>query len=214
MFGRVHLAPVVLDFLARTPGVGARTFYVDRIVNLVEEGFDVALRIAHLPDSGLAATPVGRLRRVVVASPAYLAAHGEPHTPADLSRHHGVGFTFDGAAGQRWVFRAPRGQEGLREAAQPQVRLLVNQSDVAVAAACAGHGLARALSYQVAPEVRAGRLRVVLEEHEPDPIPVHLVHAAGRRVAAKVRAFVAFAAERLRAEPVLGPDQASARIFA
>lgn len=212
MFGRLHLAPIVLEFLARTPAVGARTFFVDRLVNLVEEGFDVALRIAHLPDSGLAATPVGRLRRVVVASPAYLAAHGEPEAPADLARHHGIGFTFDGAAARPWVFRAARGKEDA--AAQPRVRLVVNGSEVAVAAACAGLGLARALSYQVAAEVRAGRLRVVLEDHEPDPIPVHLVHAAGRRVAAKVRAFVAFAAERLRAEPVLGPDQASARIFA
>ena len=92
LFGRMHVAPVLLDFLDAHPGVSARSFFVDRIVNLHEEGFDVAVRIAHLPDSGLTAVRVGAMRRVVVASPAYLAEHGAPATPADLPAHAAVGF--------------------------------------------------------------------------------------------------------------------------
>lgn len=197
MFGRRHIGPLLLDFLAAQPALGARAFFVDRVVHLIDEGFDVALRIAPLPDSSLTAVPVGSLRRVVVASPAYLATRGEPRDLADLARHEAIGFNFDGQGSQPWHFGAAR------EAATPRQRLVINSVEMKVAAAVAGFGLARALAYQVTDEVRDGRLRIVLPEHEPPPVPVHLVYPAGRMAAAKVRAFVGFAAERLRAVPVL-----------
>ncbi|NRF70123.1 LysR family transcriptional regulator [Aquincola sp. S2] len=197
LFGRRHIAPLLLQFLATQPALGVRSFFADRVVHLIDEGYDVALRIAHLPDSSLTALPVGHLRRVVVASPAYLQAHGVPRRPADLTLHQAIGFSFDGQGAQPWHFGDPR------EAGAPQQRLVVNAVELKVAAACAGFGLARALAYQVTDEVRDGRLQVVLEAHEPPPVPVHLVYPAGRMAAAKVRAFVGFAAERLRAVPVL-----------
>jgi DNA-binding transcriptional LysR family regulator len=137
----------------------------------------------------------------VVASPAYLAQRGEPRAPADLARHDAVGFSQDGGANAPWAFY--RGTE--REVAEPRMQLIANAGEVGIDAAIRGLGLARALAYQVDADVLAGRLKIVLAEFEPAPIPVHLVHVAGRRAPAKVRAFVDFAAERLRAVPVLSP---------
>jgi DNA-binding transcriptional LysR family regulator len=199
LFGRRHVAPLLIDFLAQHPQLQARGFFTDRVVHLVDEGFDVALRIADLPDSGLTAVPVGSLRTVVVASPAYLKRHGVPQSPRDLVRHQAIGFVIEGQDRVGWGFAG----HGARARALPQERLVVNANDVKVAAAVAGHGLARALAYQVTDEVRDGRLRVVMHEHEAPPVPVHLVYPAGRSASAKVRQFVQFAAERLRAVPVL-----------
>lgn len=204
MFGRMHVAPVVLDFLAEQPLVTVRTFFVDHIVPLFEEGFDVAVRIAHLPDSGLTAIGVGHVRRVVVASPAYLAERGVPRTAADLAQHDGVGFAIGGGAVAPWALHPP-GRKGRaeREIGHPRMRLSANMGEVGICAALAGRGLARALSYQVAEHVAQGRLRIVLADHEPPPIPVQVVYADGRKAAAKVKAFVEFAVERLRQEPAL-----------
>lgn len=204
MFGRMHVAPVLLGFLAQHPQVSVRSWFSDQIVHLLDEGFDVAVRIAHLPDSGLTAVCVGHVRRVLIASPQYLAAHGVPRRPSDLAQHQGVGFSQHGAASAPWVFYPPEGKARADgEVAHPQMRLLGNAGELSIAAALAGHGLARALSYQVADDVLAGRLQIVMADHEPAPIPVQLVQAEGRKAAAKVRAFVAHAAERLRAQPVL-----------
>ncbi|CAG1019861.1 HTH-type transcriptional regulator DmlR [Burkholderiaceae bacterium] len=204
MFGRLHVTPVVLDFLALHPQVSVRTYFVDHIVHLFEEGFDVALRIAHLPDSGLTAIPVGQLRRVIVASPAYLAQRGVPRSAADLAQHDGIGFAFDGAAVAPWALYPPgRKGKGDREIGHPRMQLSANTGELGIAAALAGRGLARALSYQVAPHVQRGELHIVLADHEPPPVPVQVVYADGRKAAAKVRAFVEFAVERLRREPVL-----------
>ncbi|MBI5719952.1 MAG: LysR family transcriptional regulator [Burkholderiales bacterium] len=197
LFGSRHVAPLLIEFLGHHPLVQARAFFTNRVVHLIDEGFDVALRISHLPDSGLTALPLGAMRAVVVASPAYLKRHGVPRTPADLARHQGIGFTIEDQGRSSW--RLGRA----RTATAPQERLVVNANDVKVAAAVAGEGLARALAYQVTDEVQDGRLRVVLQEHEGPPVPVHLVYPAGRAAAAKVRAFVQFAAERLQALPVL-----------
>ncbi|MBX3620189.1 MAG: LysR family transcriptional regulator [Rhizobacter sp.] len=204
IFGRVHVAPVLLDFLGQHPQVSARSFFTDQIVHLLDEGLDVAVRIAHLPDSGLTAVRAGEVRRLVVASPQYLAEHGVPRTPAELAQHRGIGFSQHGAVSAAWVFHPP-GRKGRHEGetAHPQMQHVTNAGDVAIGAALAGQGLARALSYQVAEHVLAGRLQVVLADHEPAPIPVQLVYVEGRRAAAKVRAFVDFAVARLRAEPVL-----------
>lgn len=199
LFGKMHVAPVVLDFLDRFPEVSARTLFVDRVVDLMDEGMDVAVRIAVLPDSGLTAVRVGEVRRVVCAAPGYLARRGTPETPAELERHDCIGFQ-SAAAPAPWVFPARAGDGAAT--IRPPMRLLVNNADVAVAAARDGRGIVRVLSYQVADEVRQGSLAVVLADHEPPPIPVQLVHLEGRRAAARVRAFVDFAAGRLRA--VLG----------
>jgi DNA-binding transcriptional LysR family regulator len=204
MFGRIHVTPVLLDFLAAHPQVSARSFFADHIVHLLDEGFDVAVRIAQLPDSGLTAVRVGQVRRVIVASPDYLAAQGVPRTPSDLAQHRAIGFAVNGSAFAPWALYPPgKKSKGERAIVQPRMQLAANTSEMGIAAALAGRGLARALSYQVAPEVQAGRLRIVLADHEPPPIPVQLVYVDGRQAAAKVKAFVEFAVERLRREPVL-----------
>lgn len=204
MFGRLHVAPLVLAFMERHERVQVRTLFVDRVVHLVDEGYDVAVRIAHLPDSGLTAVRVGSVRRVMVASPAYLGARGEPRAVADLAGHTGIGFSSMGAAAAPWTLH-PRGG---RELVRMDTPLMANTSEMAIAAAIAGCGLTRVPSYQVADELAAGRLRRVMVDHEPPPIPVHLVYPAGRKAAAKVRVFVDMAVERLRALPVLGAASA------
>ena len=204
MFGRMYVAPLLLGYLGQYPQVTARALFVDRIVNLVDEGVDVAVRIARLPDSSLTAVQVGVVRRVLVASPAYLAARGVPASPAELAAHDAIGFTPNAGTPAPWAFRGADGSS--REIAAPRVRLEANAGEVGIQAAIAGHGLTRALSYQVAPHVRAGELQIVLAAHEPPPIPIHIVYPEGRRAAAKVRAFVAFAAERLRSDPRLRLD--------
>jgi DNA-binding transcriptional LysR family regulator len=198
LFGERHVAPLLFEFLDRHPGVTARVLFTNRVASLVEEGIDVALRIAHLPDSRLTALPVGALRAVLVAAPSYLSRHGTPQRPADLSRHRAVGLTVDGQGQMAWGFKGKRSKSVVIED-----RLVVNTNAVKVAAAVAGLGVARALAYQVSDEVRDGRLQIVLAPHEPPPVPVHLVYPAGRAASAKVREFLRFAAARLRALPVL-----------
>ena len=195
MFGRMYVAPIVLDFLARHPRVTARMLFLDRIVDLIDEGLDVAVRIAHLPDSSLRAVRVGSVRWVVCASPEYLAARGTPRIPADLAQRDAIAFSLS-TSPEEWSFASG-------ETLSPPTQVVVNSNDVAIAAALAGRGLARVLSYQIAPELRAGELQIVLAEFEPPPIPISVVYAEGRRAAAKVRAFVDFAVERLRSDKSL-----------
>lgn len=197
-FGRMYVAPILFDFLARHPAVTVRTMFLDRVVNLVDEGIDVAIRIAHLPDSSLTAIPVGSVRFVACASPHFLAAHGALRHPNGLARLPVIGFSHNASA-ESWTF-ADGSKPG---SVAPTAQLLVNNADVAVAAAVAGLGVARVLSYQVAPELAAGRLEIVLSDFEPASIPVNLVFAEGRKAAAKVRAFVDFAVQRLRSEKCL-----------
>jgi DNA-binding transcriptional LysR family regulator len=195
MFGRIHVAPLVQDFLDLYPQVSARLLLLDRVANLIDEGFDLAVRIAHLQDSSLRAIRVGHVRRVVVASPGYLERHGTPQHPEDLARHRAVMFSA-GMAIDDWVFR-----DTLRVA--PPARFYVNSSEVAINAAIAGQGVTRVLSYMVAPALAAGTVKIVLQDYELPPVPVQLVHAEGRRASAQLRAFIDFAVERLRTEPVL-----------
>lgn len=198
MFGRLFIAPILLDFQARHPRTAARLLLLDRVVDLMEEGMHVAIRIAHLADSSMSAVRGGWLRRVVCAAPEFLARQGMPMRPADLDGADCV--AFGGATVQpHWTFH--QGERSLT--ASPNARLIVNTADVAVAAAVAGRGFTRVLSYQAAAEVAAGRLVVVLADYEPPRIPIHVVHPGGRRAAARVRAFVDFTVERLRAEPSL-----------
>ena len=193
LFGRMHIAPILFDFLEAHPRVTARTLFVDRVTDLIDEGIDVAVRIAPLADSSLHAVPAGSVRRVVCGSPSFLAGHGEPRAPADLARYSAVAFSIGGESPEPWTFASG-------ESVRPRSQLLVNSNDVAIAGAVAGHGLARVLSYQIAPQLASGALRLVLEAFEPPPVPVSLVTLEGRRAAPRVRRFLEFAAERLRAE--------------
>ena len=192
LFGSLHVLPVILDFLERYPAMQVKTVFVDRVVNLVEEGLDVAVRIAALPDSGLVARRIGSIRQMICGSPNYFALHGEPERPQDLANHRIIGR--DGLHGHsEWLF----GKDG-GIAVPINARLVCNTNDAAIAAAVAGWGISRFQSYQVAPAIQVGRLKTVLADYERDLVPIHIVHAEGRRVSARVRTFVDFAAERFR----------------
>ncbi|MDX8499444.1 LysR family transcriptional regulator [Mesorhizobium sp. VK4C] len=193
VFGRLHVLPVVTAFLAAYPDVDIRLTLSDRITQLVEEHIDLAVRIGELPDSAMVATRVGAIRRIVCASPAYLAERGVPLEPRDLAAHSCV--TFESlAAPATWSFGT-----GKSETAVPvRSRLQVNTAEAAIDAAVAGLGLTKVLSYQADAAVRAGTLRVVLEPFEPPPWPVSLVHAGQGLLPVKLRAFLDFAAPRLK----------------
>jgi DNA-binding transcriptional LysR family regulator len=193
-FGRSALAPVVSAFLDQHPRVSVSVVLLDRVANLVEEGIDVAVRIGALPDSSLVARRVGAVRRILVASPDYLARRGSPTAPAQLKRHDVIAFT--GLMPSReWRFLD--GRSGASVSFSP--RLEINDAVCALAAAERGEGVTIALSYMVAGQVRSGRLVPVLDAFTPPPVPVHLVHAQNRLTAPKLRAFVDFAAPRLKA---------------
>jgi DNA-binding transcriptional LysR family regulator len=195
MFGRLFVAPILVDFLAKYPRVTGRLLLLDRVVDLLGEGLDVAVRIARLADSSLTSAKVGAVRRVTCAAPAYLKKHGTPRTPRELSEHRA--FVFSGERSvPAWAFE----HKGRALSYRPRARLLANASEVGIDAAVAGAGITRALSYMVAAHVHAGRLRVILRDYEPEPIPIHVVYREGRRAPARVRAFVDLAVAKLRAE--------------
>ena len=199
-FGRHYVLPVLTEYLALHPAVTVRALFLDRVINLVEEGADAAVRIGHLADSDQAAVRVGSVRRVVCAAPAYLARSGEPAEPADLQTHSLIGLT-SLAAATEWRFGPGRGA-----AVAIRPRLVVSTVDAALAAAVDGWGIVRLLSYQVAPALAEGRLRRVLEGFEAAPMPIHVVSPEGRRAPAKVRAFIDLAVRRLRADPRINPE--------
>ena len=194
MFGRLHVTPLALEFLRRHPQLTLRTLFVDRVVNLVDEGIDVAVRIGHLPDSSLTAIRVGSVRRLVCASPAYLDAHGIPASPAALASHDVVAFSGI-TPSRQWSFHTTGG--AVTTSVAP--RLTANSPDAAIAAALAGYGVTSLLSYMVAREIEAGTLVTVLSAYEPPPLPVHVVHHAGRQASARVRTFVDHVVAGLRA---------------
>ncbi|KMO10577.1 LysR family transcriptional regulator [Methylobacterium indicum] len=191
------LRPILDAFLDAEPAVRARLLLLDRPMSLVEEGVDVALRIAHLPDSSLVALKVGAVRRVVCAAPAYLAHRPAVTEPADLAGHAVIATTSVGqdAPPDSWAFHGP---DGTPRVVRVAPRLVVNGIEAALDSALAGHGLLRCFSYQVAEAVRDGRLSVLLPHAEPAPLPVHLVTPEGRLAVPKMRAFVDFALPRLR----------------
>jgi DNA-binding transcriptional LysR family regulator len=198
LFGQMHVLPIVMDYLSQHPAVMAQTLFLDRVTNLVEEGIDVAIRIGRLPDSELNAIRVGTVRRVVCASPSYLAEHGEPLTPAGLADHRVIA-NLSAWPSLEWRFGGEH-----KTSINIQPRLVSNLNEATIAAAMEGWGLTRVLSYQVEAAVRDGRLRIVLADFEEGPLPVHVVHAGGRAPSAKIRSFVDFTVERLRADPTFG----------
>lgn len=199
LFGQLHVLPILNAYIDRFPEVTVRTLFVDRIINLVEEGIDAAVRIAHLPDAGYAAIRVGAVRRVVCAAPEYLARHGVPARPEDL-RHHRV---ITGSAA--WNLPEWRFGIGGRQRVPVRPNMFCNTNQAALSAAMAGVGITRLLSYQIAPALAERRLCELLVDHEDLPIPVHVVHPEGRRAPAKTRAFVDMAVESLRMNPAIGP---------
>ena len=196
-FGRIYVTPILTEFLDIYPNVTADVVMLDRVANLVEEGFDIAVRIGPLPSSGLSAVRVGAVRRVVCGSPAYFEKHGAPADPSDLNHHRIVAATSTSIATD-WRFG-----EHASDLVRLRPRLRVSSVAAAISVAKQGWGLTRVLSYQVGPELRDGILQSVLEAHEPAPLPIHLVHVEGRRAPAKVRTFVDFAKKRLRSIDVL-----------
>lgn len=193
MFGRLHVLPTVTGFLDAYPDVAVDLKLTDRVAHFLDDQIDVALRIGQLPDSSLLATRLGEVRHVVCASPGYLATHGAPASPDELTRHRVVSFESVSSGGS-WPFL----QDGQARTGAFRARLGVTTIDAALDAGRAGAGLVRALSYQVNEDVRAGRLRVVLEAFEAPPRPVHLVYAPQGRLPLKLRAFIDFVVPRLR----------------
>jgi len=198
LFGRAFVAPLLHQFLKRHDKINLRALFVDRVVDLIEEGLDVAVRIAHLSDSSLTAIRVGAVRNVVCASPAFLKRHGVPRTPDDLRQVPAFCFSSDRSP-PAWSFRAGKRVLSVR----PSARLIVNSPEVAMQGAVLGEGVTRVLSYQAASALKSGRLRAILAEFEPEPIPIHVIHREGKRAAARVRAFVDFAVSELRGNPLL-----------
>ncbi len=195
MFGHRYVLPILRDFLDAYSEVSATTLFVDRVVDLIDEGLDVAVRIGDLPDSTLIATRVGVVRRVAVASSGYLASHGTPESPDDLTEHQIIQpLPLHGAP--QWPFVA----RGETRTVRFPLRMLANTMAAAIDSATAGWGVTRALSYQVADALREGTLVEILRNWEDREMPIHLVHYEGRLSAAKTRAFIDFAAKRLRAE--------------
>ncbi|HEY9079158.1 LysR family transcriptional regulator [Magnetovibrio sp.] len=195
LFGQAYVSPILLDFLDQFDEVDAEAIYLDRVVNIIDEGFDVAVRIGALTDTNLMAVRVGTVRRVVCAGAAYLSQHGIPHVPGDLAGHRIIAAR-PVSASNEWKFA-----DGKAVKISPRVSF--SSVPAAITAAKSGWGLTRVLSYQVGPDLDAGDLKIVLSEYEPEPLPVHIVHAEGRNVSAKVRAFVDIAAARLRANSFL-----------
>jgi DNA-binding transcriptional LysR family regulator len=193
VFGRMHVLPIIASFLETCPEVSVRLQQADRTVSLVEEGVDAAIRIGHLPDSSLRARRVGQVTKVVCASPSYLTRRGRPNRLEDLESHDWI--TFEALmAPDRWQFGEGRNQRHVRS----NPRLVVNTAEAAVDAAVAGLGVTRVFSYQVARELEAGRLEIVLRDHEPPPLPVSLLHVGGP-IPQKLRSFIDFATPRLEA---------------
>jgi DNA-binding transcriptional LysR family regulator len=193
LFGRRYLGPILNDFLLRNPKVSAEVLFVDRVVNLIEEGMDVAVRIAHLRDSSMVAIPVGHVRRVVCASERYLRRYGTPRMPTDVRDHRCI----------RHLGLVPRSEWHFRQGSRPLTVpiasiMTCNEIDSAIDACINGLGLGMFLSYMVAPHRKSGQLKYVLEKFETEPMPVQVVYPQARLMSNKVRVFVDECVNKLR----------------
>jgi DNA-binding transcriptional LysR family regulator len=195
VFGRLYVVPIVTAFLAKFPQINVYLTLSDHTLDLVDEHVDLAIRTGMLSDSTLIATKVGEIRRVVCGSPAYFSAHGTPEGLDDLASHMCVTYTAL-ASGNTWIFN-PRDGKSSR-AVRPQCRLKINTAEAAIDAAIAGVGVTNVLSFQVVKPVSEGKLSVVLQDFEPEPIPVHIVHARQTLLPLKIRLFTDFAVSILR----------------
>lgn len=194
LFGRMFVMPGIVEYLVRYPATEVSALFVDRVVNMIEEGVDVGVRIGELPDSSMRALRVGSVRVVACASRDYLRRNGTPRTPQDLLKHSLIASSA-GSSSLGWKFA---GRE-----LKVQPRLTVTTNDAALEAAVHGFGIARLLSYQIAGHLAARELALVLEQYEPQPRPIHIVHREGRHASAKVRTFVELMTNHLRNDPAL-----------
>jgi DNA-binding transcriptional LysR family regulator len=193
-FGALYVTPVVTEYLLRYPEVNLSCWFMDRVVNMLDEGVDVAVRIGELPDSSMQAIRVGTMRLRVCAAPAYLEKHGVPQSPEDLQQH--VIIASSGATSiSEWRFST----KGVPGVVKLQPRLLATSAETAIAAALTGFGLTNVLAYKVDRHLRDGRLQAVLADFEPPALPVHVLHREGRHASQKARTFIDLAVERLRA---------------
>ena len=194
LFGEMFVQPVLREFLTLHPLLSAQLLLLDRVVNIVEEGIDIALRIGRFDDSSLQTVELGFVRRMLVAAPSYLARHGTPQTPADLSAHR-ITQSIGNNASPNWVFASGATTKAVRV----EPALTVNTLRAAIDSAREGWAITRALSYQVQEDVLAGTLHPLLVEFEPPTLPVCLVFPSSRRPSAKLMAFVELASERIAA---------------
>ena len=190
-FGRLHVSPLMSAYLLRYPEVSGELRLSDQMINLVEDGVDLAVRIGHLANSSLVARHVGEMRRIVVASPGYLGARGEPDAPGAIASHQTIQFGGMGASPD-WHF-IERGQE-IRIACTP--RLTTNSADAAIQHAEQDGGLTLVMAYQADAAIKAGRLKIVLAKFEQPPLPIHIVYPTSRLLSAKVRSFIDMVIER------------------
>ncbi|QBB69194.1 LysR family transcriptional regulator [Pseudolysobacter antarcticus] len=198
LFGNQFVTAIVTEYLRRYPDVSATCLFLDRVVNMLDEGVDVAVRIGELPDSSMQAIRVGQVRRVICGAPAYFKKHGVPKTPEDLPRHSIISANSVTPTPEWRLVK-----NGAAHIVKLQPRLSTSTNAAAATAAINGFGLTQLLSYQVAEYLRAGKLKVVLEKFEPVALPVHVVHREGRHATKTVRAFLDLIIERLRADPAL-----------
>jgi DNA-binding transcriptional LysR family regulator len=198
LFGAKFVAPVVSEFLQQYPLANASCLFLDRIVNMLDEGVDVGVRIGELADSSMQAVRVGQVRRVVCASPQYLSLRGTPLAPDDLKQHCIISASSINLTPEWRLF-----QNGVVHTVKLEPRMTTSTNDSAVAAVVGGLGLTRLLSYQVDEHLKNGLLSRVLQDYEPDPVPVHVVHREGRYASRKVRAFLDLVIERLNENSAL-----------
>ena len=196
LFGQIYIVPVIADFLLSYENVAVNSVFHDGVANLLEDNLDVAIRIGHLADSSLFATPVGTVRKIMCASPEYLDANGRPEKPSDLAEHSLIQSTTVEPS-STWAFGDKR--------IKVSPRYQCNQNLAAVKAAELGLGVARIVSYQAADAIDAGTLVPVLKSYEPPSVPINIVYLEGRKANAKIRVFVDFAAKRLRENRLLNP---------
>lgn len=198
LFGKMFVLPGIVDYLQRYPQMEVSAVFLDRVVNLMEEGLDVGIRIGDLPDSSMKAIRVGAVRRVLCASPEYLEKRGIPKSPAELAQHDIVAASAVSPSIE-WKF----GQGAAASSARIKPRLLVTTNDAAIDAVSQGFGISRLLSYQVAGHADSGKLKIILSEFEPATMPIHVIHREGRYASAKVRTFVDLMVAKLRADTAL-----------
>lgn len=196
LFGRLFVLPGITEYLKQHPDTQVSAYFLDRVVNLLEEGIDVGVRIGELPDSSMRALRVGSVHQLLCAAPGYLEEFGCPNTPEDLTAH-----TIITATASDWHFNCDSGNQLIKV----KPRLTVTSNDAAIDAAERGLGITRLLSYQVAPQLADGRLVRILPAYEPSALPIHILHREGRFASAKIRTFVDLLAEQLRANPALDP---------
>jgi len=198
LFGSKFVTPIVAEYLQTYPEVSASCLFLDRIVNMMDEGIDVAIRIGELPDSSMQSIRVGQVRRVICAAPGYLKQYGIPRKPEDLQNHSIISANSMDSSPE-WTLM----EDGVARVIKLQSRFTTSSNDSAIAATAGGFGLTRLLSYQIADFLRAGQLKTLLGQCEPPALPIHVVHREGRHASKKARAFIDLAVARLRANKAL-----------